>query len=144
MATVEANNYDLSFPPEWQTYFDRGEVNLESYRLLWADQKLDDIEINEEELFFTSTQFHQLVNHTKVFDHWRTCLDYIEKKDADTFTFLICSAAYAKDMVLKLWPFEKVKVWTVYVYCAEDRKNQLEWLEHYNSVSKILIHVLRF
>jgi hypothetical protein len=135
------DHYHLSFPPKWQSYFDRNEVNLESYQLIWADRQLEEIEINEEELFSTLKKFRELVNHTKAFDHWRICFNYIQKKKADTFTFLVCSAAYAKDLVPKLCPFTEAKVWKVYVYCAEgDRHNQFEWLEDYNRVSKVWIH----
>jgi hypothetical protein len=143
LAVEGANKYHLYFPSKWQVYFNRDEENHESHQLLWADWKLDDIDINDEELFSTLTQFRQLVNYTKAFDHWRTCLDYIEKKNTDEVTFLVCSAGYAKDIVRKLWPFKKMMVWKVYVYCTEDPQNQLEWLECDDGVSKFLIHEVR-
>lgn len=136
--------YHLSFPPQWQVYFNRNEPNLESHQLLWADRRLDDININGEELFSTLTQFHQLVNYTKAFDHWRTCLDYIKKTDDDTSTFLVCSVAYAKGIIPQLHFLEKITVWRVYVYCPEGLQNQLEYLERNSSVSMIWIHRVRY
>lgn len=145
MAAVPgSDNYHLSLPSKWQVYFDRNEVNLKSHQLLWADWKFDDIDNNDEVLFSTLTQFRELVSHTKVFDHWRTCLNYIEKKNVDTFTFLVCSAAYARDLIPKLWPFKKRMVWKVYVYCTDDSQDQFKWLEPYNGVSRILIYVVRY
>ena len=112
-------NYNLiGLPPKWHPYFDRHDVNLESHQLLWADINLSELE-DEEKIFSTLTKFRQLVNYTKAFDNWKYCLRHIEKCH-DTYTFLVCSAHYAMDIVPKLWPFKKTNVWKVYIYCEDE------------------------
>ena len=74
-----------------------------------------------------SRSFVNIVNYTKAFDGWKSCLRHIEKCH-DTFTFLVCSARYAQDIVPKLCSFEKTNVWKVYIYC-EDGVFDMERLE---------------
>jgi hypothetical protein len=130
MASDARHNYDLiGLSPKWHPYFDRHDVNLESHQLLWADIKLSELE-DENEIFSTLTKFRQLVNYTKAFDHWNNCLRHIEKCHV-TFTFLVCSALYAKVIVPKLWVFRKTNVWKVYIYC-EDELFDMEKIEFFD------------
>ena len=130
MVTVATHNWDLSgLSSKWHPYFNRQEVNLESHQLLWADIKLSELE-DENEIFTALTKFRQLVHYTKAFDNWKNCLRHIEKCH-DTFTFLVCSVLYAKDIVPGLWRLEKTNVWKVYIYC-ENKESGMKTLEFVN------------
>ncbi|UJR11431.1 hypothetical protein I4U23_015611 [Adineta vaga] len=115
MASSGTHNFHLvGLLPKWHPYFDRHDVNLTSYQLLWTDIKLSELE-DEEEIFSTLTKFREVVNYTKAFDHWRYCLKHIEKCH-DVFTFLVCSVRYAQDIIPELLPFRKTNIWKVYIY----------------------------
>ena len=141
--SVGADYSDYSFPLKWKSYFDRTEANLESHQLLWTDQHLGDIEINEEELYGTLTHFRELVHHTRAFDHWNACAEYIRQRNAATFTFLVCSTAHAKQLVSNLSPFTETKVWKLYVYCKREKQKSSDWLEEYNWVSDDCIYAAK-
>ena len=115
----DANNNSFDLPLKWHPYFSRNDVNLESYQLLWTDIKLSELE-DEEEIFSTLTEFRRLVNYTKAFDSWRLCLKYIEEHQS-TFTFLVCSASYARELIPKLRLLSKTNVWKVYIYYKDEK-----------------------
>ena len=113
VVTIPYDNL-IGLEPKWHPFFDRNDVNLESHQLLWADIKLSELE-DGDNIFDTLTKFHQLINYTKAFDHWRKCLEYIQKCH-DTYTFLVCSNLYAEDILPKLELSGKTNVWKVYIY----------------------------
>lgn len=134
---VGVGNYCLTLSPEYHTYFDRDETNLESYQLLWADLKIENIDIDDGNIRSTLAKFRQLVNYTKAFDHWRTCLNYIKTKSNYTYTFLVCSAAYAEQIFSELCDSDNMNVWKIYVYGAENQPNLMSWPKYYIVVSEI-------
>ena len=140
--TADADDvYDSLVSPLWRLYFDRRQANLESHQLLWLDVRLsgaggDDDDVQDAELYSTITRFRQLVNFTRAFDHWRLCLKNIEKK-SDAFTFLVCSPAYANDIVPRLFDYTQPNVWKVYVYCQTDNTIDPNFLKKYGKVSEM-------
>lgn len=127
MATGGTNNPHLiGLDPKWHPFFDREDINYESYQLLWVDIQLSELE-DEDKVLTTLTKFRKLVNYTKAFDHWRICLKYIEKSE-NISTFLVCSAGYAKDIARELLFLAKTMVWKVYIYCKSNEVFDMEKL----------------
>jgi hypothetical protein len=130
-----ADDYLSYVPLEWHPYFDRRQPNLESHQLFWLDERIENID--DDAILSTLTKFRRLVNYTKAFDHWRTCLKHIQK--SDTHTFLVCSASYAKSILPEVWSFRPEVVWKVYVYYEEEENCHLECLECCDKVSSGLL-----
>lgn len=129
--TAADDDYLSDLPQEWRYYFERRQLNLESHQLFWVDQRVEDTD--DDTILPTLTKFRRIINYTKAFDHWRTCLKCIQR--GNTNTFLVCSVSYAKDILPQLWQFRAKVLWKVYIYCEIGKECFPEWLQSYDKVS---------
>jgi hypothetical protein len=103
------------------------DMNLETFSLLWLDEKVNVTEENQR----AQEQLRASINYLKTFDDKNRCREYILHASPQDRIVLIISGRWGQQLVPDIHHLRQIS--SIYVYCMNKQTHE-QWAKNYTKV----------